>query len=90
MKFKRRKTFDGNFLYIFWCPGCHENHTFDVREGQWTFDGDWENPTFSPSLNLIPVGGKCHLILTEGIIHFLDDCRHHLCGQSVPMVELSE
>lgn len=89
MKFKRRKTFNG-FLYIFWCPGCREDHSFDVRKGQWTFDGDWENPTFSPSLNLIPEGGKCHLFVRNGNIQFLDDCGHDLCGQEVPMVEYSE
>jgi len=89
MKFKRRKT-DKGFLYIFWCPGCRANHTFDVRDGEWEFDGDWENPTFSPSLNLIPQGGRCHLFVKNGIIEFLGDCKHHLCGQHIPMVELPE
>jgi len=89
MKFKRRKT-DKGFLYIFWCPGCLTNHTFDVRDGEWEFDGDWENPTFSPSLNLIPQGGRCHLFVKKGIIEFLGDCKHHLCNQNVPMVELPE
>ena len=89
MKFKRRRTENG-FLYIFYCPGCHQDHTFDVRPGQWEFDGDWENPTFSPSLNLLPQGGSCHLFVRNGIIEYLNDCRHHLCGQNVPMEEIPE
>jgi hypothetical protein len=87
MKFKRRKT-DNGFLYIFYCPGCGVDHTFDVREGEWTFDGDWENPTFNPSLNLIPQGGFCHLFVKNGIIQYLNDCGHHLRGQDVPMVDM--
>lgn len=84
MKFKRRKT-DKGFLYIFWCPGCQETHTFDVRDGEWEFDGDWENPTFSPSLNLV---GKCHLFVRNGIIQFLPDCKHYLAGKDVPLPEM--
>lgn len=83
MKFKRRKTEDG-FLYIFHCPGCNTTHTFDVREGEWTFDGDWENPTFSPSLAL----PNCHLFVRDGIIDFLGDSKHHLAGKKVPMVDI--
>lgn len=89
MKFKRRKT-DSGFLYIFRCPGCNTNHTFDVSDGEWSFDGDWDNPTFSPSLNLLPQGGRCHLFVKKGIIEFLGDCRHSLCGQKVPMLEMPE
>lgn len=46
---KLRKTSDG---YSFKCPGCGDHH--DVRtEGTnavWTFNGNVESPTFSPSL----------------------------------------
>lgn len=34
--------------YAISCPGCHENHMFIVP--RWTFNGDMENPTISPSL----------------------------------------
>jgi len=39
----------------FWCPGCDDVHT--IRHGDeqsWTWNGDLERPTFSPS---IKVGG---------------------------------
>jgi hypothetical protein len=80
MILKRRKT-DRGFLYIFWCPGCNTEHNFDVREDQWTFDGDWEKPTFSPSLAL----PKCHLFVRNGVIEYLHDCKHRLAGKDVPM-----
>ena len=89
MKLKRRKT-DRGYIYMFYCPACMENHTFDVRENEWTFDGNWENPSFSPSLNLIPHGGRCHLFVKNGIIEYCGDCRHHFSGQNIPMVEYPE
>jgi len=29
---------------------------------------------------------RCHFFLTDGVFQFLDDCEHHLAGQSVPFV----
>lgn len=37
--------------WVFWCPGCQEEHYFDER---WAFDGNTESPTFSPSLRMGP------------------------------------
>lgn len=37
----------------FFCPGCQENHVVSVHgEGRpnWTFNGDLERPTLSPSI----------------------------------------
>lgn len=31
----------------FWCPACEHLHVFDER---WKFDGDYDHPTFTPSL----------------------------------------
>lgn len=38
-------------LLSFYCPGCKCSHGFDSR---WTFDGNMEAPTFSPSLLVGP------------------------------------
>ena len=89
MKLKRRKVSDG-YLYLFFCPACQVAHTFHVGKDLWTFDGNWEAPTFSPSLNLLPQGGRCHLFLKDGIIDFLGDCHHHLNNQKVPLVDFPE
>ncbi|WGL50632.1 DUF6527 family protein [Nocardioides sp. BP30] len=42
---------EGNRV-LFWCPGCDEAHT--IAEGTWTWNGDLERPTFTPS---VLVGG---------------------------------
>ena len=34
-----------------WCPGCDEAHRVTVnQQGSWTWDGDVERPTISPSI----------------------------------------
>ena len=74
-------------LWMFWCPGCKMNHSFDSR---WTFNGNVDKPTFSPSL-LVHSDGyhkKCHSFVREGKIQFLGDCEHELAGQTVDMEEI--
>lgn len=77
-------------LYVFYCPGCKTLHQFDSR---WRFDGDYEHPTFTPSLLMYgpaPDRGRCHLFLKQGMIQFLNDCQHELAGQTVPLPDLPE
>jgi len=40
------RTIEGDRLG-FWCPGCEEMH---VVTSSWTFNGDYDKPTFSPSV----------------------------------------
>lgn len=40
---------EGNRLF-FWCPGCDEAHGIVHGGGGWTWDGNVERPTFSPSV----------------------------------------
>lgn len=48
----------------FWCPGCQQMHV--VNSG-WSFDGNYEKPTFNPSVlvtgghfaNSFKPGGPC-------------------------------
>lgn len=42
---KLRKANDG--MLIFYCEGCEECHGVNDR---WTFNDDFEKPTFSPSI----------------------------------------
>ena len=80
--------------FCFWCPGCDEMHSFTVRtDGQrpaWGFNGNYEHPTFSPSLLYPSKTVRCHLYLVHGRIQFLADCGHALAGQTVDMVEMPE
>lgn len=34
---------------MFWCPGCDEAH---VIGPSWSFNGDYDRPTFSPSVKV--------------------------------------
>jgi hypothetical protein len=38
----------GTKAWRFWCPGCEGHHA--PIEGRWTFNGDCNRPTFSPSI----------------------------------------
>lgn len=70
---------------MFWCPGCDEAHGCDKR---WTFNGDYERPTFSPSIHVSASGPEtCHSFVRDGQIQFLSDSYHALAGQTVELPE---
>ena len=65
----------------------------------WTFDGNLESPTFSPSFKhftSMPDGSRaadfvpwcCHYVLTAGVLNYCSDCTHAMAGQSVPLPDL--
>ena len=92
------KTINGGDwgVYIF-CPGCVEPHRIPTHpepgRASWTFDGNYDLPTLSPSLlrtnrdaEGMPVE-VCHSFITDGRIQFLADCTHSLAGQTVDLPE---
>lgn len=88
-----RALVKGDRVYI-WCPGCHENHWVNTGPGGWTFDGNVERPTFSPSI-LVEWGNqpgdrRCHSFVRGGRIQFLNDCTHGLRGQTVDLPDIGE
>jgi len=49
---KKLRTREGGRV-AFWCPGCNMAHSVRVYEGagdEWTFNGDGDAPTFTPSV----------------------------------------
>lgn len=86
---------------LFHCPGCKTQHGVWTDKpasngARWSWNGDMERPTFSPSL-LITVEWReadgmhrqvCHSFVREGQIQFLSDCTHALAGQTVPLQPL--
>jgi hypothetical protein len=77
--------------FVFWCPGCEGHHTFSTERSRrpvWTFNGNLERPTFSPSLLYPDKTPRCHLFLTDGRLQFLSDCGHKLAGQTVDLPEI--
>jgi hypothetical protein len=91
------KETPGEEDYIFECIGCKESHMIRVFPDNpntgWTFNGDLEKPTISPSIlvnaNLsCPSEPRCHSFVKDGMIQFLSDCTHELAGQTVQLPEI--
>lgn len=105
-----RTCHDGDVTYphlAFVCPGCALDgstglHLLPVNTDQtspaWTFDGNEDAPTVSPSIlthheqsdNDPRPTFVCHSFLVAGVFQFLGDCTHALAGQNVPMPDLPE
>lgn len=87
-------------LLLFWCPGCDEHHSVSIGAPNsmgavWSWDGNIEAPTFSPSVlvrhkdqNNVVVN-TCHLFVRAGHIQYLPDCTHALAGTTVAMEDLT-
>lgn len=81
----------GERSWWWWCEGCRSLHRFDDR---WTFDGNLEHPTFSPSLLTQWEEGeehrpcRCHVFITAGQVQYLGDCTHDLAGQTLPIADM--
>lgn len=74
------------------CTGCGFEHGF-LMDGRWSFDGNEDSPTFSPSLLLKKENGweyTCHTFVKNGMIEYLSDCGHHLAGQTIEMTEFPD
>jgi len=50
----KAKKIENSNLVAIRCPGCDEFHTLNIEAGDgrpcWGFNGDFEKPTFTPSL----------------------------------------
>lgn len=85
------KQANGDQMVHFHCPGCDDVH--QIRVGTWTWNGDLERPTFTPSVlvryEVSPpnqhLSTICHSFVTDGRIQFLGDCTHALAGQTVDL-----
>lgn len=86
----------------FHCPGCDYVHVVSVTASSrpnWSYNGNPDAPTFSPSVlirtgravnpSFVPEPGDppevCHSFVVDGQIQFLTDCTHPLVGQTVPL-----
>ena len=80
-----------------YCPACEIAHEVPVDASQptsWAFNGDYENPTLSPSLLLRGYNEKrehdfvCHSFIEKGKWRFLDDYSHEMAGMVVDMQDI--
>lgn len=78
--------------YIITSPETDQDILFDSR---WYFNGDFERPTFSPSMliqygdNENPETGHVreHFFVRDGKIEYLPDCHHDMKGKTVDMID---
>lgn len=97
-----RKTTTG---YAHYCPACDGIHQIFVggpTPPNWTFDGNIDQPTFSPSIRVFHPKHKdlegvehaektvCHYFLKAGVIEYCTDNPHKFNGKKVPLPELGE
>lgn len=76
--------------YLVNSPATGELYCFWTKEGNpncnWSFNGDFENPTFRPSMRNVATGE--HFFATDGKIQYLSDCRHEMAGKTVDMIDV--
>lgn len=98
-----RNTFGQYIFNCPGCNEIHSVWT-DIRDGVtvWSFNGNIDKPTVQPSVlvrypanpNAIEEFGEwrteriCHSFITDGKIQFLNDCTHHLKGQTVDLNDI--
>ena len=77
--------------YVITSPATGQHIVFDKR---WTFNGDFEKPTFRPSMlmqypkeNLELGLVREHFFVTDGKIQYLSDCHHVMAGKTVDMID---
>lgn len=103
-KLRRATGSDGYVALMHWCPGCDEPHGIRIEGSapgpKWTFDGNFQNPTFGPSILCFTTeteddDGKplpapvrrtlCHYFVKSGKIEFCGDSPHKLAGKTVDL-----
>lgn len=102
---KRVVSGDKLIGYMVRCPACladnaGSGHLFYIQmnDGKpgWTFNGNFERPTFRPSMRARSLLGPekrehiCHSFVTDGEIQYLPDCTHALAGQTIDLPELED
>lgn len=74
--------------YHYMCQGCGCIHAVSPDKHQ--FNGDFEKPTFSPSLlQDWDLDRKCHSYIRNGQIQYLSDCFHSLAGQTIELPDIN-
>ena len=73
------------------CPACDDLHGLDER---FTWNGDTEKPTFTPSLRVTRtikgIQSLCHSIITAGEIHYQPDSTHAFANQTLALPDVFE
>jgi uncharacterized protein DUF6527 len=99
MKLRPQIVGEQTIGYCFWCVACKSLHPFRISHYAdapgaplWTFNGDFERPTFAPSLRLhrTQVSPECHVTITNGEIQYHNDCDHDMKGKKILIPDIPE
>ena len=80
----------------FLCPACKDRHAINDDKEAWKFNGNFEEPTVTPSILVTWTEGedriekRCHSYITTGFIQYMGDSTHELKGQTVELPQISE
>jgi hypothetical protein len=85
-------------LPVRWLPPGETESPVVAGQPHWDFDGNFDAPTFGPSvLQHFDYGAPdarkrwcCHSFVRKGRIQFLGDCTHALAGQTVGLPDMEE
>ncbi len=82
------KTLHNSKGWLVYCQACKTHHLF--TDGRWDFNGDVNQPTFSPSMLVHgdDPARRCHSIVRDGRIEYLADCGHAMAGQTAELTEI--
>jgi Family of unknown function (DUF6527) len=73
----------------FICPACKSHHHIPENEKlHWNFNGNSELPSFQPSIKYTSPDYCCHSIITDGKIHYCDDCTHNMKSMTVDLPDV--
>jgi hypothetical protein len=91
VKLKEYKSPDEkSSAWVFFCLPCGRSHPYSVP--RWTFNGDVERPTFTPSLRILDGnnGTACHVNITDGKIIYHGDCPHSYANKVIDLPDVDE
>lgn len=79
-----------------WCLGCKCFHLIHINKpnphtgAKWYFNGDFDKPSFSPSIHIKRASGitECHYFIKDGMIQYLNDCLHPYAGKTIEIPDI--
>ena len=74
---------------VFLCPACQDTHRISIGGAAWTYDGNAESPSITPSIKATAHTGTCHIFVTAGHVQVCHDSTWHP-GETLQMIDWPE
>lgn len=62
------RIIEKNGRFWFLCPQCKTNHSFQVGEGKWSWNGDVDYPTVTPRMKSMSIRREVVNVLGKGVV----------------------